>query len=78
MPMATYTARPMTEMPPNVGAPSGILVRIAPLAASRAVRLGSPKRVSMNFSTAVWSATVCETYPGLVNGETTMSGTRKP
>src|SRR5437763_16832380 len=37
VPTATYTARPEIEMPPKVAPPSGSLLRIAPLAASRAV-----------------------------------------
>src|SRR5579883_1033244 len=39
---------------------------------------GGKKRSSMRCRIAVKSAGVCETYPGFVNGEITMFGTRKP
>ena len=47
-------------------------------AASRAVRLGRLNLVSINFKMAVVSITVCETYPFLVNGDTTSIGILKP
>src|SRR3954465_219939 len=37
-PVATYTAPPTTERPPNVGVFNGVLPRMSPVAASRAVR----------------------------------------
>src|SRR5262245_15314918 len=46
--------------------------------ASRAVRLGRWKRVSISLSAAVESIGVCETKFFFVNGEITINGTRNP
>src|SRR3954468_3903268 len=47
-------------------------------ALSRSVNDGRSKRVSINFSTAVKSAGLCETNAGFANGEKINSGTRNP
>ena len=46
--------------------------------ASRAVRFGILKRVSISLSAAVVSMGVCETKFFLENGEITINGTRNP
>jgi len=51
---------------------------ISGITASRRVRLGNPKRVSMNLRMAVVSIGVCETKCFFANGEITITGTRNP
>ncbi len=51
---------------------------ISNCAASRLVKLGKLKRVSISFKMAVLSAGVCETKFFLLKGETTIIGIRNP
>src|SRR5437879_6530634 len=56
------------------------LVRSPTVARRHADKLGTstPKRVSRNRSTEVWSKSADDTNPPLLNGEITSIGTRKP